>query len=215
MTIIHDPSYDRSIASQQLRALLASGGFAHSFRFSSPSRELGGCVERLDSFLEEIDHGGPLNTIDAEKLVAYSRALAEQVPGFIDAHAHLCIGLNVLGQFELAALLGYQKLMEIESCLPHGGQVAIDYLVMENRPYFRLLEATFDSLLKVDTPEGLLGATFVAGLCLARSPSDHLGLRERIGQEVCLRRAGDGSLLHIPGEWSWPLTLNLNAAPRS
>ncbi|WP_425952972.1 hypothetical protein [Ralstonia pseudosolanacearum] len=186
-----NPSHDRGIASLELRALLVSSGFINSFAFPLPGKEVQGTVAHMDDFLEEIDLGGPLNAPAAEKLVAYSRCLVEQVPQFIDGHAHLCLGLSALGDFESAALAGYRKLSEIEAHLPHGGKVSIDYSDAANRPYFRLVDVTVDALLKSGTSEGLSGATFIAGLCLAHNPSDQLGLRERIGREVSRRYPGN------------------------
>ena len=134
-------------------------------------------VHRLDQLLDEREN----RAISETRYVAGLKALAEQHPEYLDAHAHLGFALLDHGKTK-AALDACERGWAIAHALvpsEYGG--LIEWGWHENRPFLRIAHTTILALL-ANKQRGR--AIELMERLLAWNPDDNQGIRFMIGSEL-------------------------------
>lgn len=139
-------------------------------------------VDQLDGFIEEYgsseefgDDGPPAH--HSRELKGLCSKLVASDHSFIDGHAHLCIALWRLGDFQAAINAGRPVYDQLCAMLPRPFSGRVPYHHLENRPFHRLSHVLVLAYYGLKTLEGDREALLLAKRMLKWWPNDNLGFR--------------------------------------
>jgi tetratricopeptide (TPR) repeat protein len=134
-------------------------------------------TEAFDELLEAREGGH----IPETRYVAGLKALIEQHPDYLDAHAHLGYALLDLGKAKAALEACERGTAVADSLVPSGYDGLIEWGSLENRPFLRIFHATTLALLAAKQRGRAIA---LMERLLKWNPDDNQGIRFIIGSEL-------------------------------